>query len=135
MFMREFDTEQKKAITKLAYVMMMADQRMRTEEQEIIKALGHELGVSHLLQPADFHQPVDLSLFATPASKVALMLKLFAIAYSDRQMHPDEAEVLRDYSRRLGVSAAQFAEMNEWGKRHYVLVEQAKAMLKAFQAA
>jgi uncharacterized tellurite resistance protein B-like protein len=133
MFMREFDTEQKKAITKLAYSMMMADEKMRAEEQDIVTALGHELGVSHLMQPTDFHVPADLSLFATPQAKLALMLKLFAIAYSDRQMHPEEAEVLREYSRRLGIGAGEFDDLNEWGKRHFVLVEQAKAMLKAFE--
>lgn len=134
MFMREFDIEQKKAITKLAYAMMVADDRMRAEEQEIVKALTHELGVAHLMQPTDFHLPADLSLFRTPKAKLALMLKLFAIAYSDRQMHPEEAEVLREYGRRLGVPARQFDELNEWGQRHYLLVEQAKAMLATFQA-
>lgn len=133
MFMREFDTEQKKAITKLAYVMMMADDRMRAEEKEIIQALGHELGVAHLLSPADFHVPADLSLFSTPQAKLALLLKLFAIAYSDRQMHPEEAGVLREYARRLGITPSQFESLNEWGKRHLMLVEQAKVLLAQFQ--
>lgn len=132
MLMRHFNTEQKKAITKLAYGMMMADNLMREEERDIVAALDHELGVASQMKAADFHQPVDLSLFDTPEAKVAVMLKLFAIAYSDRRMHAAEAEILRAYARQLGATAEQFDAMNEWGMRHYLLVEQAKSMVQSF---
>lgn len=135
MFMRSFSVEQKKAITKLAYAMMMADRSMHVEEQELIRALGHELGVTHMMSPADFHEPADLSVLDGPQVKVAAMLKLFAIAYSDRRMHPAELEVLREYARRLGIGADHFAAMDEWGKRHYTLVAQAKAMVEEMSAA
>lgn len=127
--MREFSVEQKIAITKMAYTTMMADHAMRSEEQELIRALGHELGVSHLLKPVDFQVPADLSVLDTPQVKVAAMLKLFAIAYSDRRMHPDEADILRGFAQRLHIAPERLAAMDEWGKRHYALMAQARAMV------
>ncbi|CAA7616541.1 TerB family tellurite resistance protein [Magnetospirillum sp. UT-4] len=129
MLTRQFSIEQRKATVKLVYAMMLADHLMRDEEREVIHDLSHELGVGHLMAPADFHQPADLSLFDTPGSRIALMLLLFQIAYSDCRLQPEEAGALSEYARRLGIPPARMADLNDWGRRHKALTDHARKLV------
>jgi uncharacterized tellurite resistance protein B-like protein len=129
MFMKEFNLEQRKAICKLCYYMVVADHQVRDCEHEILDDLELYLSLSGQISRTELRHEPDLSIFDTPRSRVAVMMQLFAVAYVDRQIQSDELEVLRRYARALGISGPKFEEIATWGKRHCVLFEQAREII------
>jgi uncharacterized tellurite resistance protein B-like protein len=129
MFMKEFSVTQRKAVCKLCYYMIVADDRVRESEHEILDDIEIYLGMKGQITRQDLQESPDLSIFDTPRLRHAVMLQLFAVAYADRQVQPDELEVLRRLARQFGISAAKFEEISTWGKRHCVLFEQAKEIM------
>lgn len=129
MFFRHLNTAQKCQLVVMAYRMMVADHRIREEEQSILATLEHHLGVKDQVTEADFHKPLDPGLFDSHESRVAVMLELFAVAYSDRVIHAFEVDMLRHYAREFGFGADMFERMSDWTKRHILLLAEAKGFL------
>lgn len=129
MFIKEFTAEQKIAACKLCYYLIVADHRIREPENDILDEIEILMGLRGRLSREDLQVAPDLAVFDSERSRIAVMLQLFAVAFADRQIHPDELEILRRYGRNFGLSAEKFEEIATWGRRHSVLFEQARDIL------
>jgi uncharacterized tellurite resistance protein B-like protein len=133
LFLRHFTEQQKRSLTIMAYRMMMADQVAKGEEKSIIAALKHELG-DIALSKEDFEGGPDLGLFVTRREKMAALLKLAAIAYSDREFHKAEVALIVKYGREFEISTEDLRQIDRWARRHQVLVSDAEALIRGDQA-
>ncbi len=70
----------------------------------------------------------DLSLLTNHESRVCVMLKLFAIIYSDAEMHQAEMGRLRAYGHQFGFDDVTLDRMEAWGRSHLALVREAEAL-------
>lgn len=128
MFAKSLTVPQKKVLITLAYRVMVADYQIRLEESDLMSALEHELGVEDLLTDEEVRADPDLSVLDTREARVGVMLKLFAVAHSDAEMHQAEWRKLREYGRRMGFDDIAIDRMDHWGKTHLDLVREAKEL-------
>jgi uncharacterized tellurite resistance protein B-like protein len=126
--MRNLTEAQKKVLINLAYRLMVADHRLRIEESELIAALENELGVGSRMSDDEVRAHPDLSLLTNRESRVCVMLKLYAIAYSDAEMHQAEIGRLRTYGHQFGFDDATLDRMDAWARSHLFLVREAEAI-------
>lgn len=128
MFAKSLTIEQKKVLIALAYRIMVADYQIRLDESDLMSALENELAVEDLLTDDEVRAPPNLALLDTREARVGVMLKLFAVAHSDSEMHESEWRKLRDYGRQMGFDDDAIARMDRWGKTHLELVREAKEL-------
>jgi uncharacterized tellurite resistance protein B-like protein len=121
MFVQHLNPEQRRALVILAYYVMVADHKVTPEEEALIDALEHELNISPVDPGEMLVEPV-FALFTDRQAKLALMLKLTAVAHVDRVLHPAEAAQLQDYGARLNLSAEDMADIDRYGRLHAELV-------------
>lgn len=128
MFLCHLDPGQRKSLLIMAFNMIVADRAVRDEEKGILDALKHELGIAQVAKIEADLGP-ELSLFQCRRSKIAVMLKLASIAYSDREFHDREIKVLVRYGREMHLSAADMKAIDDWGRKHQALVNDAERLL------
>jgi hypothetical protein len=129
-FAKNLSTAQKKVMISLAYRIMVADYKLRIEESELVSALEHELGIGDELTDEEMRTEPDLSLLTDRECRVGVMLKLYAIAHADAELHQAEFTKLRDWGTRMGFDAATLDRMDAWGRTHYILVREATALAR-----
>lgn len=130
MFLQYLDGGQRRALIIFAYYIMAADHDLAAEEQAIIAALEHELALPEEIHPAEMLVEPLFSQFTDRRSRMAVMLKLNAVAHADRKIHPAEKALLEDYARRIGLSRKDVVALDKWGRRHTELVEQARRLME-----
>ncbi len=130
MFLQYMDAEQRRALVIFAYYIMAADHMVVPEEQAIITALEHELALTDDIHPAEMLVEPLFKLFPDRRSRMAVMLKLYAVAYADRKIHPKEKALLEDYAQRIGLTPAEVKALDKWGRRHTELVEEARHVVE-----
>jgi peroxiredoxin len=128
MFLRFLTPVQRQNILLMAYRMIAADGVVRDEETSLLEALRHELQVPAPKREAYMAGP-DLSVFADRRAKLAAMLKLSAIAYVDRELHPEEVKVLVRFGKVMGLEADDMKAIDSWGRRHEALVREAADLI------
>lgn len=128
MFAKSLNPAQKKVMISLAYRIMVADYKLRTEEGELVSALEHELGIGEDMTDDEMRAEPDLSLLTGRECRVGVMLKLFSIAHCDAELHRAESVKLWDYGSRLGFDTSTLDRMDAWGRNHRALVYEAKAL-------
>ncbi len=128
MFAKSLRIEQKKVLIALAYRIMVADFQIRLDESDLMSALENELAVEDLLTDDEVKAQPDLKLLDSREARVGVMLKLFAVAHSDAEMHESEWRKLREYGHQMGFDNDAIDRMDHWGKTHLELVRVAKEL-------
>lgn len=128
MFAKSLNIAQKKLLVTLAYRIMVADYQIRLEESDLMSALENEMGVEDLLTDEEVRATPDLALLDSREARVGVMLKLFAVAHADAEMHESEWRKLRGYGRQMGFDDDAIDRMDRWGRTHLDLVREAKEM-------
>ncbi|MGE5505446.1 MAG: hypothetical protein ACM31L_13575 [Actinomycetota bacterium] len=128
MYIQYLDKDQRQALVILTYYVMVADHKVTAEEEALIDALEHELGIEPV-HPGEMLVEPAFTLFRDRRSKMALMLKLSAVAHVDRQFHPSERAMLESCGERLGLSAEDVQEVIKWGRLHAELVTRAQHLV------
>lgn len=129
MYLRHLDTAQRKALVLMAYRMIAADRVVRDEETCILEALRHELAVP-APKREEYAAGPDFGVFTDRRAKVAVMLKLASIAYSDREFHVEEVRALIRFGKALGLDVDDLREVESWGRRHEQLVTDANRLIQ-----
>jgi peroxiredoxin/uncharacterized tellurite resistance protein B-like protein len=128
MFLRFLDPRQRQALLLMAYRMVAADGVVHPDETSMLEALRHELSVP-APKREDYANGPDLTAFTDRRAKLAAMLKLASIAYSDRDFHPEEVRVLVRFGRTLEMSAEDMRAIDSWVRRHESLVREATDLI------
>ncbi len=129
MFLHDLSPEQRRAFLVLARQVIDADSRLALQELERLDRLYVEAGLGTETASApsvtgDLHL-----LFGTDRARVAALLDLILVAYSDGTLHPRETDAIRAAAARLHVDAGVFEHALDWGRRHQALIEEAEEMV------
>lgn len=87
---------QKSALLGLAKRMMIADAKVKVEEDALFQMLRNELGRSVHAPTRDVFGDIDVSAFDDKFSKLVLLIVLITMAYIDDNLHPSESTVLNE---------------------------------------
>ena len=125
MFLHQLDSSQRRAFLVLARRVIDADRRLSIQEVERLDLLYLEAGVPAEMADAPSNA-VDLNLlFPDRQSRVAVLLDLLLVGYTDGRLDPREEAVVRDVAAQLGVDAGTWEEARGWAERHQALVREA----------
>lgn len=105
MFFEKLSLRQKTALLALAKRMMIADAKIRVEEDALYQILQTELGPGVRAPAQDVYGAIDVSDFDDPHSRLVLLLALAIMAYIDDNFHPSESSVLTEVIDQLGFSS------------------------------
>ncbi|CAA7621322.1 Redoxin (modular protein) [Magnetospirillum sp. LM-5] len=128
MFLRFLSAPQRQTLLLMAYRMVAADGVVRKEESSLLDALRHELSIPAPRREHYVAGP-DLTTLGDRRAQMAAMLKLSAIAYSDREFHPEEVRTMVRFGKSLNLSSEDMKAVDSWGRRHEALVREATELI------
>lgn len=126
-----FDDRQKKAFVALAYKVALADHWVPASEDDFFKKLCAKLGVEAAVPPESLLGPSDVRPFDGRPAQIAVVFDLLCLAYSDDHFHADEFEVLKDIVDRFGLTAMEFAAIQNLARQQIVLRQELAAAADA----
>lgn len=122
MFFEKLSLRQKIALLALAKRMMIADAKVRVEEDALYQILRNELGPGVDAPTQDVFGPIDVSEFDDRHSRLVLLLALAIMAFIDDNFHPSESSVLSQVTEQLGFSKELVARAMDIAERQGAIV-------------
>lgn len=129
MFLNMLTIEEKGAFAELAEKMIQADGIEIGRETAALAALKAEMGISGSV--GDDHSLSELAeVFASKRSKIAALLELMGLGYSDTSFSVDEESLVTNVASAMGVSPEELAEVEAWVKDHVALIRRALVLMR-----
>ncbi len=122
MFFHKLSQVQKVRLLALAKRMMIADAKVRVEEDAMYGVLRTELGLGTDPPTQDVFGEIDVSPFDDTYSRLLVLLTLATMAHIDNNLHQSESDVLREVAARFGVDDATYARIMGLAERQGDLV-------------
>lgn len=126
-----FDDRQKRAFVALAYKVALADHWVPASEDDFFKKLCAKLGVETSVPPESVLGPSDVRPFDSRPARIAVVFDLLCLAYSDDDFHANEFDVLKDIIDRLGLTAMEFAAIQNLARQQVTLRQELAAVAGA----
>lgn len=123
-----FDERQKKAFVVLAYKVALADHWVPACEDDFFKKLCAKLGVEAAVPPESVLGPSDVRFFDARPARIAVVFDLLCLAYSDDEFHANEFDVLKDVSDSFGLTAMEFAAIQDLARQQVALRQELAAV-------
>ena len=130
MFLALLNDAEKGALTQLADHLVAADNVGLEQEKKALANLKAEAGLPE--KPGEGLLPVDelASVFASRRSKIAALLELLGLAYSDSEFEVNERSMLVIASRAMDIDLSDLRKLEDWVKEHVKLIEKALALMQ-----
>jgi len=129
MFLNMLDIDEKRAFVLLAEKMIEADGIVVGREAAALAALKAEMGVSKSTQ--DTRSIRELSrLFKDRRSRVAALLELFGLAYTDTNFDLSEQSLIATVAQDMEFTSEEIVEVESWVQDHVSLVRRALALMR-----
>lgn len=130
MFFEKLSFRQKTSLLALAKRMMIADAKVRIEEDVLFSVLKIELGPGIEPTTQEIFGDIDVSAFDDKFSRMVLLLTLAIMAYIDDNFHPTESSVLTEVIDELGFSDELVAQVMDLAERQGALVTEVSSLFK-----
>jgi len=122
--------EEKRAFTLLAEKVIDADGIVVGREAAALAALKGEMGLA--AGAPDSRNVEELArVFGSRRSKVAALLELFGLAYSDADFEPRELTLIARVAHNMGVTGDELTAIEQWVHDHVALVRRAMKLMEA----
>lgn len=129
MFLNMLDTDEKRAFVLLAEMMIQSDGIVVGREASALAALKAEMGVSESAQ--DTRSVRELSrLFKDRRSRMATLLELFGLAYTDTNFDLGEQSLIATIAQEMEFTSDEIVEVENWVQDHVSLVRRALTMMR-----
>jgi hypothetical protein len=127
-FLNLLDSDEKKAFAELAEKMIEADGLVIGREEAALAALKAEMGISG---GGDGRSVDELAgVFHSWRSKVAALLELIGLGYSDVSYSVNEQSLVNELARGMGLTSGELAEVENWVREHVSLVRRALILMR-----
>jgi uncharacterized tellurite resistance protein B-like protein len=128
-YLNLLDNDEKIAFAELAEKMVEADGIVIGREAAALASLKAEMGIS---ESEGGGRTVDelAGVFKSRRSKVAALLELIGLGYSDISFHVTEESLVNSVANQMAVTPDELHEMEEWVKEHVNLVRRALIMMR-----
>ena len=129
MYLNLLDDDEKRAFAELAEKMIEADGLVIGHEASALAALKAEMGVSET--GGDGRTPQDLAgVFKSRRSKVAALLELIALGYSDTAFSVSEESLVNSVANQMAISPDELQGIEDWVKEHFSLIRRALILMR-----
>ena len=129
MYLRYLTADQKKALLVLAYHMVIADGTVSDEESNLLDELKHGLGVDAVVTPQAMYERPSLAVFDSRRAKMTALVQILALAFADNLFPTSESDMVRDFTREIGIAAEEMPAIEDWVRRQNVMVEEFETLL------
>ena len=129
MFLNMLDNDEKRAFVQLAEKMIEADGIVVGREAAALASLKAEMGVSGAAR--DSRSVEELArVFKDKRSRVAALLELFGLAYSDTTFDLGEQSLIALVARDMGLTSDEVVALEKWVQDHVELVRRALTLMR-----
>jgi hypothetical protein len=128
-FLNILDNDEKRAFAELAEKMIEADGLVIGREAAALAALKAEMG---MVDAGDGGRSVDelAGVFKGRGSKVAALLELISLGYSDTSFSIGEESLVNAVAKRMAVSPNDLHDIEAWVQEHFGLVRRALILMR-----
>jgi uncharacterized tellurite resistance protein B-like protein len=127
-YLNLLDDDEKRAFAELAEQMIEADGLVIGREMAALAALKAEMGVS---ETGGDRSAEDLAgVFKSRRSKVAALLELMGLGYSDTSFSVSEESLVNTVANQMAISPDELHELEEWVQDHFSLVRRALILMR-----
>ena len=129
MYLNLLDDDEKRAFAELAEKMIEADGLVIGREAAALAALKAEMGMSDA--GGGDHTPDELAgVFKSRRSKVAALLELIGLGYSDTSFSVSEESLVNTVANQMAVSPDDLHQIEDWVKDHFSLIRRALILMR-----
>jgi hypothetical protein len=128
-YLNLLDDDEKVAFAELAEMMIKADGLVIGREAAALAALKAEMGMS---DSQDSGRTVEdlASVFKGRRSKVAALLELIGLGYSDTSFSLGEESLVNSVANRMAIGPDDLAQIEEWVRDHFGLIRRALILMR-----
>ena len=129
MFLNMLDNDEKGAFAELAEKMIEADGLVIGREAAALAALKAEMGIA---DAGGGGRSVDqlAGVFKGRGPKVAALLELISLGYSDTSFSIGEESLVNAVANRMAVSPNELHDIEAWVQEHFGLVRRALILMR-----
>ena len=129
MYLNLLDDDEKRAFAELAERMIEADGLVVGREAAAVAALKAEMG---LPEAAGGGRTVEelAGAFKERRSKIAALLELIGLGYSDTSFSVDEESLVNAVANRMAISSDELHNIEAWVQEHFALVRRALILMR-----
>ena len=129
MFLSALDDLEKTAFLALADAVIQADYHLAPQEETMLSAMRAEMGLPEPAEVPEMDIGTAASVIDSRRSRVAVMLELAGLAYSDGEIHAEEEILLARIGAAFGFTDDELLAQREWVMRQLALASEAKVMM------
>lgn len=129
MFLNMLDDDEKRAFAELAEKLIEADGLVIGREAQALASLKAEMGMTGSSNGGRSVEELA-GTFKGRRSKVAALLELIGLGYSDTSFSVNEESLIDSIADQMGVSAKELGDIEDWVKDHFALVRQAMLLMR-----
>lgn len=125
MFLTLLTEKQKTSFLALARRLIQCDERLLSEEENLIELMNREMGFSRefVVQPREITEL--LHEFNTRKARVAALLELLGLAHSDGDYGKEEKRLIEQIAAGFDISTEEVLAMENWALRQLALAYEA----------
>ncbi len=129
MYLNLLDDDEKRAFAELAEKMIEADGLVIGREAAALAALKAEMGVT---DAGDGGRSVDelAGVFKSRRSKVAALLELIGLGYSDTSFSVSEESLVNEAANQMAIGPDDLHQIEDWVKDHFSLIRRALILMR-----
>ena len=123
MYLNLLDDDEKRAFAELAEQMIEADGLVIGREASSLAALKAEMGMSDA-------GGGGRTVFSSRRSKVAALLELIGLGYSDTAFSVSEESLVNTVANRMAIGPDDLHQIEDWVKEHFSLIRRALILMR-----
>jgi uncharacterized tellurite resistance protein B-like protein len=128
-FLNLMDNDEKVAFTELAEMMIEADGLVVGREAAALAGLKAEMGVETAGRGSRTAEELA-GVFRHRRSKVAALLELMGLGYSDTSFSVGEESLVNTVANRMGIAPDELHDIEAWVQEHFSLVRRALILMR-----
>jgi hypothetical protein len=128
-YLNLLDDDEKRAFAELAEKMIEADGLVIGREAAALAALKAEMGMS---ETGSGGRSADelAGVFKSRRSKVAALLELIGLGYSDTAFNVNEESLVNTVANQMAISPDELHQIEDWVKEHFSLIRRALILMR-----
>jgi uncharacterized tellurite resistance protein B-like protein len=128
-YLNLLDDDEKRAFAELAEKMIEADGLVIGREASALAALKAEMGMSET-DGADRSAEELAGVFKSRRAKVAALLELIGLGYSDTAFSVSEESLVNTVANQMAISPDDLHQIEDWVKDHFSLIRRALILMR-----
>ncbi len=125
MFLNNLSETEKKAFLTLAKEFILVDGVLSPEEEELVRIMKAEMGISEGFPEGEKSHQELFSLFNSRKSRISALIEMEGLGYANMEYHVQEKEFIKEMAETFGITADELDTIDEWVVRQVALLYEA----------